>query len=50
MDCFTEAFPKLVGSTLGTTSVYVVDSDSNQNLIIGAGTNDENLLNTNNGV
>ena len=48
--CFKESFPKLVGSTVGTTRIYVVDSDSSQNLIIGAGTNDSNLLNTNDGV
>ena len=39
-----------MGSKLGTTKIFVVDSDPDQNLIIGAGTNDVNLLNTNDGV
>ena len=39
-----------MGSKVGTTRIFVVDSDPDQNLIIGAGTNDANLLNTNDGV
>ncbi len=43
-DCFTTTFPRILGGALNESSFHSMDIDSNDNIIVGGKSKDQDLL------